>query len=842
MIMLPAWAACTDLSPYEEELEGIDSRIKLLNQKCEDVNRKVASLKELVEMVEAREAVTGVSEVSDDDGKIVGYVVTFRNNTTLIFNVPEDPGDGPAVEVPDISVKYDGTGYWWTIGGEFILDDGNKVPVAGPSGISPKLRIEGGEWQVSVDGGGTWLPVTVDEGPGQEFAGVVSVVKGTSDVTFVLADGSVLKIPLSDVATLSLTYSRNVVPGVSATVSYRFSSSTGVANVSVFGNRYIGSVSVNHRPMYGDGFIYVNISENHDVSLQKLFVYLDYGTGTLTKVLSFNEEGVFEIDAVAPVPAFGGDFEVNITEDGYDYVYAEVTSGGSWLTGSGRTYYVAENTDYHARTGTIMFQARNKYGTPLFNKTLSVVQYGKGDFPCYDEYVGNWKMDAKDFIAGAEVSRDIKVKRDPEDASGYLIEGLTPSSGLCPPVRATYNQITGSMELKVPQKGLGGSDVGLYYVSSSSGVPVISETEYTFVFHSGSSLNVMSSDMSAEDSFMYAEASGGNASLAPVDNVLYYDVSFTRQGVPGYYTDGQVVMLNNASAGLVPLNLVILGDGYQKKDLRHGGKFESRAWTAMGNFFALEPFKSFKDRFNVYMVPYESVDEGPDVTASGTVSDTYFSSVCAGGGNTLVTCDYDAVLDAVRAIGLTEENNDLYRTVAILLVNTTEQSGSCWYIKGGRTDEQLVGDGYKSFAVAMLASDTMGAGGLVRHEAAGHGFGRLADEYNWGAAADEAKKASLKSQQEDYGFYHNVTADTGDGSPWARFIGLEGYGQVGYYEGAWGCSTGLYRPTSSSIMLNNQGTFNAPSREIIYRRIILQTEGPGSYSFEDFLEYDRRNL
>jgi hypothetical protein len=262
----------------------------------------------------------------------------------------------------------------------------------------------------------------------------------------------------------------------------------------------------------------------------------------------------------------------------------------------------------------------------------------------------------------------------------------------------------------------------------------------------------------------------------------------------------------------------------------------------MNSFFAVEPFTTFKNRFNVYMVPYASVDDGPDITSAGIVKDTYFSSVCAGGGNTLVTCNYDRVMDVVDMLGMNEENYDLYRTVVILLVNTTEQSGSCWYIKAGRTDTSNVGDGIKSMAIAMLAADTMGANGLIRHEAGGHAFGRLADEYNWGGTADDSKKASLIDQQNNYGFYFNVTAETGDASPWAHFIGLEGYDDVGYYEGAWGCSTGLYRPTQSSIMLNNQGKFNAPSREIIYKRIILQTEGPGAYDLDKFLEYDRKNL
>ena len=343
--------------------------------------------------------------------------------------------------------------------------------------------------------------------------------------------------------------------------------------------------------------------------------------------------------------------------------------------------------------------------------------------------------------------------------------------------------------------------------------------------------------------FMFMDESGGSLMPLSGDKVFYYDVTFERQGVSQYYNNGDVVMLNKATEGFTPLNIVILGDGYQQKDLRQGGKFEKSARSAMNSFFAIEPFKSFKDRFDVYMLTYASNDEGTDVTSSGIYKDTYFSSVCAGGGNTLVTCDYQTVLNAVTSrTGLTESNYGLYRTVVILLVNTTEQSGTCWYSKQGKVDASKVGDGIKSYAIAMLAADTMGASGLVKHEGGGHAFGRLADEYNWGGTADEAKKQSLRNEQNNYGYYWNVSSTTGSSSPWAHFIGRSGYGDVGYYEGAWGCSTGLYRPTENSIMLNNQGNFNAPSREIIYKRIILQSEGAGSYSFERFLEYDKRNL
>ena len=345
--------------------------------------------------------------------------------------------------------------------------------------------------------------------------------------------------------------------------------------------------------------------------------------------------------------------------------------------------------------------------------------------------------------------------------------------------------------------------------------------------------------MTAATSYVFV---GEDGSPSARDDVFYYNVSFERQGLPSYYEEGDVVMLNEASAGFTPLNLVLLGDGYQQKDMRQGGKFERTARSAMGAFFAMEPYATFMDRFDVYMVANISKDEGTDITSSGVQKDTYYSSVCAGGGNTLVTCDYAKVQETVRKLGLTEENYSLYRTVVLVLVNTDEQSGTCWYIKGGKIDDRLVGDGIKSFAVATLAANTMGSSGLIRHEGGGHAFGRLADEYNWGNVADDAKRQNLLNEQNNNGFYFNVSAYADERSPWGCFIGLEGYEDVGYYEGAWGCVSGIYRPTENSVMLNNQGNFNAPSREIIYRRIILQSEGAGSYSFEKFLEYDRRNI
>lgn len=305
-----------------------------------------------------------------------------------------------------------------------------------------------------------------------------------------------------------------------------------------------------------------------------------------------------------------------------------------------------------------------------------------------------------------------------------------------------------------------------------------------------------------------------------------------------YYTNGQKVVLNQANASGCSnyFNVVILGDGYQKKDLVAGGKFERSARSAMDSFFAIEPYKTFKDRFNVYMVAYESTDEGTDINSGGISKNTYFNTYCQGGGNTAAyVADENTVINAVKsAVGSGDAT--YYRSIAIVLVNTDEQAGSTGY--PFRDYKSGWPNGYASFAIAVLAANSTGTNGLVKHEAGGHAFGRLADEYYTGGAITDAKKIEL-SDMHAKGWYWNVSlTNSGD---YYNFKNSDYSGEVGFIEGAWTFSSGIYRPTEGGMMQNNNGVFNAPSRHAIYHRIITETEGVGAYSWSNFKDYDQRN-
>lgn len=305
-----------------------------------------------------------------------------------------------------------------------------------------------------------------------------------------------------------------------------------------------------------------------------------------------------------------------------------------------------------------------------------------------------------------------------------------------------------------------------------------------------------------------------------------------------YHQSKSQTVLQNATAGYVPLNVVIIGDGYQKKDLQKGGKFERSADSAMEAFFGVEPFKSFRDRFRVVMVAYESVDEG--LTLEGVDNkNTYFKSLYKGGGNTYVNlqgADYSSVVNVVKNDLGWSDDATYYRTIVLMLINTSEGIGSNAAVyRAAYGNVSVTGEPYASMALAMVTANNDQTSNLIRHEAGGHAFGRLGDEYptkQWGSDVNGFH---------DIGWYRNITVDRNVWN-WDRFIGLSGYEDVTYYQPNSSYWCPIDHTIHNSIMYNNMNRFNAPCRQIIYERIIRQTEGSDAYSWDNFLEYDRRNV
>ena len=288
-----------------------------------------------------------------------------------------------------------------------------------------------------------------------------------------------------------------------------------------------------------------------------------------------------------------------------------------------------------------------------------------------------------------------------------------------------------------------------------------------------------------------------------------------------YSQDGQVVTIQTAATGK-GINLVFMGDAYTDKDIE-SGLYEQMMWNAADQFFSIEPYKSFKDRFNVYAVTVVSKN-GKTGAGYTTALGTQFVNGSAATGNEDKIYNY-----ALKVPGISDKKNltigVLVNTIyhgGIASMNESLQSGIGYYASNGNLPYVF--------------------GNTVRHEVGGHAFAFLADEYATShESISQAEIDVYNRRYKDYGWYANVdfTNDTKK-IKWADFLSDSRYkDKVGVFEGGATYAKGVYKPSESSMMNENMDYFNAPSRWAIYQRILkLSGETP---SFDKFLEYDAVN-
>lgn len=317
-----------------------------------------------------------------------------------------------------------------------------------------------------------------------------------------------------------------------------------------------------------------------------------------------------------------------------------------------------------------------------------------------------------------------------------------------------------------------------------------------------------------------------------------YDYGDLSEFEPNYYIstdysqDGKVTTIRTATEGK-GIDIVLMGDAFSDRQIADGTYM--KAMQAMAdNLFTVEPYKSFKDMFNVYAVNVVSATEGYDY--GNTALRGFF------GGGTQVGGDDNACFEyALKAIS--EDRMD--EALIVVAMNEDAYAGTCYmyypsYVNG------TYGSG-PSVAYFPTSSDAETFTGLIHHEALGHGFPKLADEYAYedmGTIPGDYA-AQTMTQQNDWGWWKNVDF-TNDPATirWNCFLNDSRYGNesLGAYEGGLTYWSGVWRPTENSIMRYNTGGFNAPSREAIYYRIHKLAYGDSwEYNYEDFVKYDEIN-
>ncbi len=288
---------------------------------------------------------------------------------------------------------------------------------------------------------------------------------------------------------------------------------------------------------------------------------------------------------------------------------------------------------------------------------------------------------------------------------------------------------------------------------------------------------------------------------------------------PQYYTstdysrDGETIQQQQASVGQ-GIDLLFMGEAFVDKDMGDGGLYEQKMNEAMEQFFSIEPYKSFRNRFNIFMTKVVSPN----------------AEFASGAEHRLNQNDNTCFEYWKKATGVNQQQPPM---IAVIYNHAN----------AGRSYTTIYSD--RTFVGYMME----GVNVVLNHEIGGHGFGNLLDEY----IEPGNEQQTLPKEQADYMDY--VWTEFGWGAnvdwrndpatvKWSHFLNDSRYAGegLGLFEGSFLYGYGAYRPTENSMMRFNDTPFNAPSREQIYKRIMQMSEGSNwQYDYETFVTYDAIN-
>ena len=301
----------------------------------------------------------------------------------------------------------------------------------------------------------------------------------------------------------------------------------------------------------------------------------------------------------------------------------------------------------------------------------------------------------------------------------------------------------------------------------------------------------------------------------------------------GYqYAEDEYLALQKATQGQRGgINIVVLGDGYNAEDISNGTYLNDMK-SQVERFFDIEPYTTYRKYFNVYTAFPLSTEQG--IGTVNTIRYDKFNTTFTGVNG--LKADYDDIFDyALNAPTVTRDN--LAQTLIIIVPNSSEYGGITQMWEDGR-----------AIAFCPLSTDDypFDSRGVIQHEAGGHGFGKLADEYIYHNAFIDACHCSCcghddaVSYYQSLGWYDNISlSNKSQKVGWYHLVYDSRYSDiVDIYEGAYMHSRGVFRSEQNSCMNNDIPYYSTISRESIVRRIMKYAGEP--YTFESFVARDSR--
>lgn len=301
--------------------------------------------------------------------------------------------------------------------------------------------------------------------------------------------------------------------------------------------------------------------------------------------------------------------------------------------------------------------------------------------------------------------------------------------------------------------------------------------------------------------------------------------------------DGQLQLQRHTQGKGV--NLVFIGDGYDAEDISTGSYLDDIR-EGMEYFFAIEPYKTYKGYFDVYV-------DFPMSYESGVCSNvniwrtTKFDTTYGAGDDGRLKVNFDDMMAYVLndVTGSAVTANNVNQTLIITILNSDVYEGLAGMWSTGAAIAAVPHSRYE------YPNDYRG---VIQHEAGGHGFGKFADEYIYHreniykCICPCCEHEDGISEGKQWGWYSNISLSGRYGDvEWKHLIFDDRYQDiVDIYEGSYYHGQGVYRSEVNSCMNNNVPYYSTISRQAIVERI-LDYAGE-KFDYETFVSKDSREM
>ena len=338
----------------------------------------------------------------------------------------------------------------------------------------------------------------------------------------------------------------------------------------------------------------------------------------------------------------------------------------------------------------------------------------------------------------------------------------------------------------------------------------------------------------------------------------------------------------SAKEGTKPVTIAVIPEGFTKEELPF---YEELAKSGLDALFNTEPYKTYRNRFNAYILKVASHESGASVTdGNGNITqkvNSYFGARWGEDSYSDMRADAGTVFDFVseNCPDVVNGIHTIRELPILMIINDARYGGKCFIYNNGQgyamvpysyngdgltwsfpgyvaaTDDPLpepvTDDVIQQYTRDRTQADLDEVGGPNRgdwrntlaHEFGGHCFGRLGDEY-WSSRTHNPDPISGHSYPVSYSL--NIANDP-YAAPWQsdlldRYVDLVAkdarYGRIGTFQGAGGCLFGRWRSEKISCMIDNRFYYSAWQRYLITQRIFTLSDDLDQFSFESWLAKD----